>query len=112
MGVGVGAGARARAGPETGARSKAGAEAGVEAGHVGGADRSICVKHIPVVVRRPHVRRPEIGRIHVGRRGCGIALANAAFDRGVEAKSLTLVWNACLIVSREHLTGRKGFAVR
>lgn len=79
---------------------------------MGGHDRNICVKHIAVVVRRPHVRRPEIGRLHVGRRGCGIALANAAFDRWVEVDSLTLVWMECLVVSREHLTSRKGFAVR
>ena len=81
-------------------------------GQVGRHHRSIYVKHIAVVVRRPHVRRPEIGRLHVGRRGCGIALANAAFERGVEVKSRTLVWNACLVVSREHLASRKGFTVR
>ena len=77
-------------------------------GHV----KRICVKHIAVVVRKLHVRRPKIERPHGRRCGCGIALANAAFDRGVEVDPLTSVWMECLVVCREYLTSRKGFTMR
>ena len=77
----------------------------------GGHGRSMCIKHIAVVVRL-HVRRPEIARLQGGRCGCGIALANTAFDLGIKVDPLTSERMECMVVCREHLTSRKGFTMR